>query len=136
MNNTANQRQASTSYHSTLQRCLKGMKNEGSMIWVLLGLTQLFLVWGMWGELEGPMTTLFGSSGAAMLVLGGWFWLQEKRSKALSKLQGYNKFERTQVVRGADGKLTEQAVKKADRSGLWTTFFWFFMCWVVTRWLF
>ena len=112
------------------------MKNNGSLIWMLLGLTQIFLMFGMWEELEGPMTTLFGSSGAAMLVLAGYFWIQDKRNNALSELQGYSKEERTNTIRNDEGTLVEQVIGRKDRSGLWITFSWFIICWLVTRLLF
>ena len=112
------------------------MKNNGSLIWMLLGLTQIFLMFGMWEELEGPMTTLFGSSGAAMVVLAGYFWIQEKRNNTLTELQGYNKHERTNTYRNEEGKLIEKAAGKRDKSSLWITFFWFIICWFLTKWLF
>ncbi|MDP6011609.1 MAG: hypothetical protein QF707_07435 [Candidatus Poseidoniaceae archaeon] len=112
------------------------MKNNGSLIWMLLGLTQIFLMFGMWEELEGPMTTLFGSSGAAMVVLAGYFWIQEKRNNSLSELQGYNKNERTNTYRNEEGILVEKPIGKGDKSSLWITFSWFIICWFLTKWLF
>ena len=101
-----------------------------------MGGTQILLMWSMWEELEGPMTTLFGSSGAAMIVLAGYFWIQEKRNEALSEMQGYNKHERTEVVRNSSGELKEQPLIGKDNSGIIVTFVWFAVCWVLTSFLF
>ena len=112
------------------------MKNNGSLIWLLLGLTQLFMMFGMWGELKGPLTTLFGSSGAAMIALAGYFWIQEKRNGALADLQGYNKHEKTELVRDEKGVLVERPIATRDSSSLMITFIWFAICWLSTQFLF
>ncbi|RZD54400.1 MAG: hypothetical protein CXT67_00675 [Methanobacteriota archaeon] len=103
---------------------------------MLLGASQIFLMWSMWEELEGPMTTLFGSSGAAMIVLAGYFWIQEKRNESLSELQGYDKHERSAVVRGADGGLINEPIKGRDSSGFTITIIWFAIAFAVSKWLF
>ena len=90
----------------------------------------------MWEELEGPMTTLFGSSGAAMIVLAGYFWIQEKRNDSLSEVQGYDKHERSTVVRGADGELFNEPTKINESSGLTITIIWFAIAFAVSKWLF
>lgn len=112
------------------------MKNNGSLIWLLLGLTQLFMMFGMWGELKGPLTTLFGSSGAAMIALGGYFWIQEKRNNAMADMQGYNKHERTELIRDDSGNLVEKPIKGMDSSSFMVTFIWFAICWAGTQFLF
>ena len=112
---------------------LNKMKNNGSLVWLLLGFTQILMMFGMWGELQGPLTTLFGSSGAAMVALAGYFWLQEKRDNAMNEMQGYNKHERTELVRNADGVLVETPVKTKETSGFMITIIWFAICWVSTQ---
>jgi hypothetical protein len=115
---------------------MRQMKNNGSLLWMLLGASQIFLMWSMWEELEGPMTALFGSSGAAMIVLAGYFWIQQKRNEALAEFQGYDKHERTTVVRDTSGKLVEKPVKPQDTSGFTVTIIWFAIAFAVSKWLF
>ena len=129
-------RPASTSYGTPTLRHMRQMKNNGSLLWMLLGASQIFLMWSMWEELEGPMTTLFGSSGAAMIVLAGYFWIQEKRNDALAEVQGYNKDERTAVVRDASGTLMEKPIKTQDTSSFTITIIWFATAFAVSKWLF
>ena len=113
------------------------MKNSGSLVWMLLGASQIFLMWSMWEELEGPMTTLFGSSGAAMIVLAGYFWIQEKRNETLSELQGYNQHECTIVARDSSGRLIEEPSENSpDSSGFKVTIVWFAIAFAVSKWLF
>lgn len=93
-------------------------------------------MWSMWEELEGPMTALFGSSGAAMIVLAGYFWIQEKRNETLSELQGYDKYERSNVVRDASGKLVNEPVKDYGKSSFTVTVVWFAFAFAISKWLF
>ena len=129
-------RPASTSYGTPSLRYTRHMKNNGSLLWMLLGASQIFLMWSMWEELEGPMTTLFGSSGAAMIVLAGYFWIQEKRNESLSELQGYDKHERSAMLRDADGKLINEPIKGNDSSGFTVTIIWFAIAFAISKWLF
>jgi hypothetical protein len=129
-------RPASTSYGTPTLRYMRQMKNNGSLLWMLLGASQIFLMWSMWEELEGPMTTLFGSSGAAMIVLAGYFWIQEKRNDTLAGFQGYNKEERTEVIRDSSGKLVEKPIKAKDKSSFTITIIWFIFAFALSKWLF
>jgi hypothetical protein len=127
---------ASTSYGTPILRHMSKMKNNGSLLWMLLGASQIFLMWSMWEELEGPMTALFGSSGAAMIVLAGYFWIQEKRNETLSELQGYDKYERTTVTRNASGELVNKPEKGTDSSSFAITVVWFAIAFVISKWIF
>lgn len=82
------------------------------------------------------MTTLFGSSGAAMIVLAGYFWIQEKRNDTLAEFQGYNKEERTAVIRDSSGKLVEKPIKAQDKSSFTITIIWFIFAFALSKWLF
>ena len=111
------------------------MRN-GSILWFLLGMTQLWMTYEMMENLSTVVSTLFGSTGAALLFLGGYFFIQEKRNHAWTKEQGYLKDEKTELFRDEKGDLNNKPVKSWDLTTPSVIMVWFIIMYAASNWIF
>jgi hypothetical protein len=65
--------------------------DRGSMMWFMLSATQLWLSFKLMEDVSVAVTTLFGSSAAACLILGITIFRQEQRELLLNPMKVINK---------------------------------------------
>ena len=64
---------------------------RGSFIWFLMAATQIWLALKLMSEVEGAITTLFGTSAAACFVLGLVVMRSEQRELLLNPMKNLNR---------------------------------------------
>jgi hypothetical protein len=60
---------------------------RGSFLWLMVGVTQIFLSYRLIGEVEGWITTLFGGGAAAALMLALLVFRMEQRELLTNPLK-------------------------------------------------
>lgn len=63
-----------------------GVAERGSFLWMMFGITQIFLSIKLMGEVEGWITTLFGGTAAAAIMLAIVVFRVEQRELLLNPL--------------------------------------------------
>ena len=94
------------------------------------------MTYEMMDNLNSIVSALFGSTGAALLFLGGYFFIQEKRNHSWSKKQGYLKHEKTELVRDENGELKNNPVNSWDLTTPSVIMIWFILMYAITNWIF
>jgi len=64
---------------------------RGSFLWFMMAVTQIWLSIKLWEEVSGAITTLFGTSAAACLLLGVVVFRKEQREMVLNPLGSLQK---------------------------------------------
>ena len=59
---------------------------RGSFLWFMMAVTQIWLSIKLWEEVSGAITTLFGTSAAACLLLGLVVFRKEQRDMLLNPM--------------------------------------------------
>ncbi len=63
-----------------------GVAERGSFLWMMFGITQIFLSIKLMGEVEGWITTLFGGTAAAAIMLAIVVFRVEQRELLLNPM--------------------------------------------------
>ena len=67
------------------------MAERGSFLWALVSITQIWLAIKLMGDVEGWLTTLFGVSGAACIMLAIVVFKQEQTQMLLNPMKEIQK---------------------------------------------
>ena len=68
-----------------------GMAERGSFMWALVSITQIWLALKLMGDVETWLTTLFGVSGAACIMLAIVVFKQEQTQMLLNPMKEMQK---------------------------------------------
>jgi len=80
---------------------------RGSFLWFMMAVTQIWLSIKLWEEVSGAITTLFGTSAAACLLLGVVVFRKEQREMVLNPLGSLQK------------EVHQDAIDKQGRGVMW-----------------
>ncbi|HIF03980.1 MAG TPA: hypothetical protein EYQ80_00745 [Candidatus Poseidoniales archaeon] len=68
-----------------------GVVDRGSFIWLLLSITQIWIALKLMGDIEGYLTTLIGTAGAACIMIAIILFRQEQRDMLFNPMQNIQK---------------------------------------------
>ena len=93
---------------------MAAVAERGSFLWFMMAVTQIWLSIKLWEEVSGAITTLFGTSAAACLLLGLVVFRKEQRDMLLNPLSKMSK------------EVHQEAIDKQGK-GIWFgVIFWVF----------
>ena len=88
------------------------MAERGSFLWFMMAVTQIWLSLKLMEEVSGAVTTLFGASAAACVILGLVVFRKEQREMLLNPLGNMSK------------EVHHDSIEKQNRGVMWTIGLW------------
>ena len=80
-----------------------GVAERGSFLWMMFAVTQIFLSIKLLGEVEGWVTTLFGGTAAAAIMLAIVVFRVEQRELLLNPLKTSREVHEDQIKKEGKG---------------------------------